>query len=342
MNRMLKLLIALIATSVIAVGVAAAASSPSVSTNSARSITSDSAELQGSVDPNGASTAYQFEWGPSTNLYVATSPGKSAGRGTVAKAFSFKLGGLEPGTTYHYRLTATNRFGSAAGADRTFKTAGHPPPEAVTGGVSQLSANSATLTGYINPHGENTTFYFQYGPTTALGMQTTPSTVPAGNAAVPVAQSLSGLAAFTTFYFRLVALHGSSIAGIGLDQSFLTYPLPRPIPRLPTTTTPHRRRNAPYVFTTSGRVIGPSNIPQSVACGQNVVVRFFLGRREVGFTLASVQPNCTFAGVTIFPRLPGRGSRNRIVHLRVLIHFRGNGYLAPVNAKPESITLGRG
>jgi len=270
------------------------------------------------------------------------SPGRSAGSGTAGKSVSLTAPGLEPGTTYHFRLAATNKFGTSAGADRTFKTAGHPPPVAVTGGVLNLGANFATLTGFVTPNGETTMYYFQYGQTTAYGMQTSPGFVAAGTAPVAVAAPLTGLAPFATFHFRLVALHGSSVVGAGGDQSFLTFPLPRPVPRIHARTTPQRRRNAPFVFTTSGSVRGPSNIPASVSCFQNLTVRFLLGKRQVGYTLVPVQPNCTFAGQTVFPRLPGRGSRNRIVHLRVLIHFRGNGYLAPSDARAETVTLGKG
>jgi len=40
------------------------------------------------------------------------------------------LARLAPGTTYHYWLVATNRFGTAYGADHAFVTAGRPLPPA--------------------------------------------------------------------------------------------------------------------------------------------------------------------------------------------------------------------
>lgn len=39
-----------------------------------------------------------------------------------AKAVSPKIGELKPGTTYHYRLVASNAFGTTFGADEAFKT----------------------------------------------------------------------------------------------------------------------------------------------------------------------------------------------------------------------------
>jgi phosphodiesterase/alkaline phosphatase D-like protein len=343
MNRKAKLLISFLAASAALVGVAIAASSPSVTTGAASSIKNSTAVLNGTVNPNGASTTYFFELGLAKDAYFETGPHppKSVGSGTAAKAASVRAGGLVPGTTYHYRLTALNRFGQTIGADRTFKTTGHRPPDAATGAAEVLSATSATVTGVVNPHGETTTYYFQYGTTAFYGLQTAPVTVSPGNVAVPVAQTLTGLAPFTTFHYRLVAQHGSVLGTPGTDQTFLTFPLPRAVPRVPVRTTPSRDRKRPYVFTTSGRVTRPRSFP-TTACGGNVAMRFFLGRRQVAFSLIALQPNCTFFAQTTFQHLPGRGRHRHSVRLHVRIHFRGNGFLAPVNARTESVILGSG
>jgi len=124
MNRKVLLLISFLAASAVFVGVAIAASSPSVTTGAPSSIKNSTAVLNGTVNPNGASTTYSFELGLAKDAYFETGPHppKSVGSGTAAKAVSVKAGGLLPGTTYHYRLTAINRFGQTIGADRTLKT----------------------------------------------------------------------------------------------------------------------------------------------------------------------------------------------------------------------------
>ena len=207
MNSGFKLLAAFIAASAVIGGVALAASSPSVSTGSASSITSTSAKLNGTVNPNGASTSYQLEYGL-TNAYGITTSPKSAGSGTAGKAVSVTVSGLIPGTRYHYRLIAQNRFGGANGTDRTFKTGGNPPPDVATGGV-QVGATSATVTGIINPHNQVTTYYFDYGVSTAYTARTPSATVPAGSAPVTVSQVLAPLSPATVIHYRLVALHSS-------------------------------------------------------------------------------------------------------------------------------------
>lgn len=318
---------------------AQAASSPTVATGVTSSITSTTAVLHGTVNPNGASTGYVFEWGLTT-AYGITSAAKSAGHGIKPVAETLTIRNLIPGTVYHYRIKALSRYGGSIGSDRTFTSGGNPPPETATGPAQVTSATTATVTGVINPHGEKTTYSFQYGTTASYTSETFAQTVPAGAVPVNVSAALSGLTAGAFFHYRIVAVHGGSIRQYGADQTFMTFPSPRPIPRVPARTTPGRDRHRPFVFTTSGKVVGPASIPKSLSCFQNVTVRFMLGRKVVGFGFADVLPDCTFRTQTVFNRLPGRGNRRRQVSLRVLIHYRGNGYLAPADAKVERVTLG--
>jgi hypothetical protein len=339
MDRKLKLVLSFLAASVVLGGVAAAASSPTISTGSATSIRSSSALLRGTINPNGASTTYRFFWGLAKNAYTAASPAKSAGHGTTAGTVSFRATGLLPGTVYHFTLAATNRFGTATGADRAFKTSGHPPPDVATAGVAQLSANAATLTGVVNPRGEATTYFFQYGTTTGYGAQTAPLSVPAGGAAVSVAQTITGLAQYTTFHYRLVAQHGT-VRSYGLDQSFVTFASPKIGVGVGAGTRPRHDHVAPYPFTTTGRVHLPSNVPASLGCAGSATVEFFLGRRSVSFSIVPIQPNCLFINRVVFHHLPGRGKKHRTVTLRVRITFSGNGYVARTRARLETVLLG--
>jgi hypothetical protein len=347
MNGTLKLLVGLAAATVATAGVALAATadlalaaaSPAVTTGSTSSIKTTSAVLHGTVNPNGASTTYHFEWGL-TNAYGTVGAAHSAGSGTAAVSVQFTAPGLTPGTPYHYRLVAQNRFGTTFGADRHFTTGGNPPPDVLTGGTAQVGATSAILTGEVNPHGQQTSFWFQYGLGPAYGYQTFPQTVAAGNALVPVAQTLQGIAPLTVFHYRLVAQHGNSAPNVGVDMTFLTQPAIRLRPRIRARTTPHRARKAPFVFTTSGSRAGPSNIPPALGCAQSAVVKFLFGRGEWSSTTIPIQPNCTFSGQTTIHHLPGRGKKHRTETLRVIVTAVGSGYFAPVSTRPSTVVLG--
>jgi hypothetical protein len=79
-------------------------------------------------------------------------------------------------------------------------------PSVSTGGVS-AHGSAVRLRGSINPRGEATTYYFQYGPTVAYGAQTPSASLPAGTVAVKVTQTATGLR--SGYHYRLVATNAS-------------------------------------------------------------------------------------------------------------------------------------
>ena len=105
---------------------------PVVETGKATSITDTTAELNGTIDAIGDQTTYRFEYG-TTTAYGSKAPAGAegiAGNGVAPRAFSRPVSGLQPLTTYHYRLVATNSAGETAGADQTFTTLAAGQPEA--------------------------------------------------------------------------------------------------------------------------------------------------------------------------------------------------------------------
>jgi phosphodiesterase/alkaline phosphatase D-like protein len=338
MKRTLALLApAVVVSAVLALAaIAVAASSPTVATGTHSNVADNSAVLHGAINPNGSATTYYFQWGLTT-AYGVDSVAHSAGHGAKAVAVSTTARDLIPGTTYHYRLVATNAAGTAVGADRTFTTTGNPPPGVTTGPATLLGKNSATVTAVISPNNQATAYYFQYGTSAAYGLQTTAETVAAGAAPVTVTATLQGLEARTIFHYRIVALHGNAPAQGGGDATFMTLPRHRPVPSIHARTRPSHDARKPFVFTTSGSVKGPKWIPGVYDCRGDVTVRFLLGTRRVGSTLLPLQANCTFSGQAVFTGVPGH---TRPANLTVLVRFAGNGYLTPRKAPSETITLG--
>jgi hypothetical protein len=339
MRRRLQVLVGIVAAGAVAGGAALAASAPTAVTGGTSAVGQTTAVLHGTVNPSGSATTYYFQWGL-TAAYTANSAPQSAGSGTKAIAVRATATPLTPGTTYHYRVSATSQFGTVVGADRTFRTAGHPPAVVTTGPVTDLSASGADLTGTINPSGQATTWYFQWGNLNGLSQQTAPQTLRAGSAPQSVAWSLQGLLnAGTIYQYRLVAVHQGSAATDGTSALFMTYPSQRPYARVSAATRPRHRHRRPYVFTTRGS-ISPAWIPAQYGCAGEVAVRFFDGNRRVRQTLAPVQANCIFSTTTTFRRRPGGKSANPPVRLSVVVRFLSNAYLAPTSARLEHVTVG--
>ncbi len=95
--------------------------------------TSTTALLDGRVDPRGAPTTYHFEYGdlgPCDSNPCTATASHTAGSGNVIELVSQQLTGLQPGTTYHYRLLAdnSNPDGLATGADHTVTTRASDAP----------------------------------------------------------------------------------------------------------------------------------------------------------------------------------------------------------------------
>jgi hypothetical protein len=103
----------------------AAAVPPTVTTSPATRVTSQSATLNGRVNPRGLATIRFFQYGPTT-AYGASTPAGGAGSGTAAVAATAGVAALAPNTVYHYRLVAQNASGTTVGADRTFRTDRQP------------------------------------------------------------------------------------------------------------------------------------------------------------------------------------------------------------------------
>jgi phosphodiesterase/alkaline phosphatase D-like protein len=191
---------------------------PTVGTGSASSVGATTATLHGSVDPNGQSTSWHFDYGTST-AYGASTPSRGAGSGTSSTNVSETLSGLVPGTTYHYRLVAANAAGTTAGADRTFTTTG--APVVATGGAQSVGVSGGTLTGSVDPKTHTTSWYFEYGTSTSYGTRTATQQLAAnsGNHAVSVA--IANLAPGTTYHYRVVASNSAGTSR-GADVSFTT------------------------------------------------------------------------------------------------------------------------
>lgn len=101
---------------------------PTVLTGTASNVTRTSAVLNAFVDPNGeAVSACHFDWGTTPAYGHLSSCSSLPGSGQSLVAVAAAIGGLTKGTTYHFRIVATNPSGTSYGFDRTFSTLTRPP-----------------------------------------------------------------------------------------------------------------------------------------------------------------------------------------------------------------------
>lgn len=335
MRRFRLLVVGLLVLGALVPAVALAASSPAVTTGKATHIKKTSAVLTGTVDPNGAKTGYSFAYGTSAALGANTSV-KNAGRGTKPVDAKQLLGGLVPGTTYYYRLDALSTKGGAAGQIRKFKTAGPPPPGAVTGTATSVGSTTAQINGTIDTNGADTSWYVQYGTDTTYPSRTNAGIVANSATPVPVSTTLSGLTPLTLFHYRLVAYHGARSIGAGADGTFFTKPIKPLAPNLRTKTTPKRDKKSPYKFETFGTLRGNAVVPATLRCAGRATVNYFKGKIRTAHAVVPVQPNCTFAALVSFRHKHGKG----VVPIKVKIHYEGTGYLAGVK-KVNHVKVGR-
>lgn len=230
---------------------------PGTSGSYLQSVTQTTAQLEGGIYPNGADTKYWWEYGTTTNYGQTTKPttgvGTDIGSGTSPVAVNDSLTGLQPSTTYHYRLVAQNSYGTEYGYDFTLTTNASPaptsgggtatnppiqttpPPTTTTpvaptppastasatptvpqlGGVQIASAGATTATARttINAGGGATTYELQYGSTPALGHSMFGG-LPASLSPVTVSRNLQSLSPGKVYYVRTVA---SNAAGTSMS-----------------------------------------------------------------------------------------------------------------------------
>jgi hypothetical protein len=125
-----------------------------VATGPATGIGPDSATLIGNVNEIGVPTSYRFEYGPTT-AYGSETAAIDLGAEIGELPVAAKIDGLSPGTTYHFRLVATNKAGAGYGHDQSFTTApAPPPPTGSTPGSSSVFAGVSLVSPALTHSGK--------------------------------------------------------------------------------------------------------------------------------------------------------------------------------------------
>jgi NHL repeat len=140
----------------------------------------------------------------------------------TAATQTFATIGLEESTGI--AASATALYATQRSADSVEAFAFAPlKPRVEAESVSEVGSASATFHGQVLPQGEPTSYFFEYGTTTAYGMRTVAEFAGAGTVATGVLASVEGLSPDTTYHFRLAATNANGERR-GPDVSFSTFP----------------------------------------------------------------------------------------------------------------------
>jgi phosphodiesterase/alkaline phosphatase D-like protein len=200
---------------------------PSVTTNSAAHVTTNTAALNGTLTVRGTAPTVNvsFQYGTTQGgPYINSTPVQP---GTATGAYQAGLTGLSPHTTYYYRAKADGGiYGSSYGDEMSFRTSMFPPL-VTTGAVTDVLANSATLNGDLNSLGSATTVNvsFQYG--TTQGGPYSGSTPPLPETATGAFDyGIDSLNPNTICYYRVKGDGGEYGISYGEEHRFTTSSVP--------------------------------------------------------------------------------------------------------------------
>ena len=128
-------------------------------------------------------------------LFIYTAYGNNGANGMNATSTVTTTGTTDTTGTVDTTTGTTVQPGTPAGS----------APHATTNATVAPTDTTAVVTGTVNPNGAITTYWYEFGTTSALGKSTSVQTVGSGYTAIPTPGYITGLAKNTTYYFRLVA-----------------------------------------------------------------------------------------------------------------------------------------
>jgi hypothetical protein len=193
----------------------------------ADSITSSTAKLTGSVNPNNSTTLVRFHYGTTTAYGDSIDATPSPIDGVTAVAVSSYLTGLLPDTLYHFRVVAVNAAGTAYGGDSTFTTLIAPPLSPLLFSPANHAVNQATaLTLRWLPALTAESYHLQVGTDSMF----TSGIVVNDTALTGTLSAVTGLGHDTKYYWRVAARNVGGMSDWSERWDFTTIvPLPNQV-----------------------------------------------------------------------------------------------------------------
>jgi uncharacterized repeat protein (TIGR01451 family) len=282
-------------------------------------------------------------------LYGSTaSQGSCTASGSPAK-LTCNLGNLEPQTSATVALvvadtttgsvtntaTVTDDQGASVNASATTQvnpvssgTTVTPPPSATTPTTSAPSASaptagtvtlsSALLSGVVRTGGQSTSYFFQYGTTTAYGQSTPVQTTSTSKTA---SVSVTGLTPGTLYHYRLAAINSSGVA-YSVDATFRT--AGRRSAKVGLYNKHHSTSTLPLRYTLAGRLRLPSGMTTSAGCTGTVTITIKSGTGQLASHRAKVNRGCRYSSSFTLTKRPGKATHGT---LKAIARYTGSSLL---------------
>jgi peroxiredoxin len=183
---------------------------PSIQSGPILSTTETGATITWETDEPATS---QVNYGETETYGSSTTPDTN-----LSTSHSVKLTGLDPNTTYYFKVISKDAAGNeitAEGELKTLATADETPPTISGVNVSNITESSAIITWTTN---EPATSQVEYGETETYGASTTPDT----NLTISHSVTLTGLDDGTTYNFHVISKDSSGNEATSPNQTFKT------------------------------------------------------------------------------------------------------------------------
>ncbi len=306
-------------------------------TSPATGITATTATLNGELVSLNAAVAAQYSFAYKLGSECAgesTTPSEEAGTGSGAfQTPSTLVTGLQANATYAVCLVAMNAFGSETDATPVSFTTPPAPPR-IDSQTAAVGATEATLTAQIDPGNEETGYTFEYSTSETGGKLT--GTIVKLQGASPLeggideaasVPAIKGLAASSTYYYRVVAENAQSAVegkpAASAVQSFTTLPVPHtgPVTLITATTATFNGELAPldpnvatqysFLYRLGSECAGESQTSSEEA-GEGT------GAVAESTTVSELQPNAEYSVCLVASNTYGSQTDPATVHFTTL------------------------
>ncbi len=207
---------------------------PIFASEEATEVTTTDAKLSARLNPDAQETTYSFEYSTSEAVLLEGKGTSIPGEGALPPVFEEVTAGpvdlagaLAPGTTYFFRVVATNATGTLESPVSQFTTAPPEPPVIVSESASNVTETTVSFEAQIDPLGQETTYSFEYatdeGFTQNVGSVEGAEPLFATNEVLQAGPvEAEGLEGATVYYYRVFATNPLMGTSEGPVQQFKT------------------------------------------------------------------------------------------------------------------------